>query len=206
MRRPRPGRGDLICRLYVISGQGLFPAAIYETKRAAGTAGRGCSSMVEQQPSKLMTRVRFPSPAPTLSSKLLPRKCGLGLGWEAIHAAEADDRGPLFSSSHSQSEEVIYVVGRIVRAWSGIEFTVDSSIRDLLSRPDTRDMDTALVLPFRARTELLEQLLAEAIDDASTVTNLHNPHQSNKEPAKLQRYCGARHYDAGGITQAWIKQ
>ena len=25
----------------------------------------GCSSMVEQQPSKLMTRVRFPSPAPT---------------------------------------------------------------------------------------------------------------------------------------------
>jgi hypothetical protein len=44
----------------------------------------------------------------------------------------------------------------------------------LLSRPDTRDMDTALVLPFRARTELLEQLLAEAIDDASTVTNLHN--------------------------------
>src|SRR5262245_14434308 len=24
----------------------------------------GCSSMVEQQPSKLMTRVRFPSPAP----------------------------------------------------------------------------------------------------------------------------------------------
>jgi hypothetical protein len=27
----------------------------------------GCSSMVEQQPSKLMTRVRFPSPAPSLS-------------------------------------------------------------------------------------------------------------------------------------------
>ena len=25
----------------------------------------GCSSMVEQQPSKLMTRVRFPSPAPS---------------------------------------------------------------------------------------------------------------------------------------------
>ena len=27
----------------------------------------GCSSMVEQQPSKLMTRVRFPSPAPVAS-------------------------------------------------------------------------------------------------------------------------------------------
>ena len=30
-------------------------------------AVRGCSSMVEQQPSKLMTRVRLPSRAPTLS-------------------------------------------------------------------------------------------------------------------------------------------
>ena len=28
---------------------------------------RGCSSMVEQKPSKLMTRVRFPSPAPTFA-------------------------------------------------------------------------------------------------------------------------------------------
>jgi hypothetical protein len=29
-------------------------------------SGRGCSSMVEQKPSKLTTRVRFPSPAPNL--------------------------------------------------------------------------------------------------------------------------------------------
>ena len=33
-----------------------------------GMAERGCSSMVEQKPSKLMTRVRFPSPAPAASS------------------------------------------------------------------------------------------------------------------------------------------
>ena len=31
-------------------------------------AVRGCSSMVEQQPSKLMTTVRFRSPAPPLFS------------------------------------------------------------------------------------------------------------------------------------------
>jgi hypothetical protein len=31
----------------------------------------GCSSMVEQQPSKLMTRVRFPSPAPCVSFRFL---------------------------------------------------------------------------------------------------------------------------------------
>jgi hypothetical protein len=30
-------------------------------------SNRGCSSMVEQKPSKLMTRVRFPSPAPIKS-------------------------------------------------------------------------------------------------------------------------------------------
>jgi hypothetical protein len=32
-----------------------------------GDRRRGCSSMVEQQPSKLNTRVRFPSPAPSFS-------------------------------------------------------------------------------------------------------------------------------------------
>ena len=36
-------------------------------RRPTTVPRRGCSSMVEQQPSKLMTRVRFPSPAPTFS-------------------------------------------------------------------------------------------------------------------------------------------
>ena len=36
----------------------------------------GCSSMVELKPSKLMTRVRFPSPAPALRSILEIRPCG----------------------------------------------------------------------------------------------------------------------------------
>ena len=35
----------------------------------------GCSSMVEQQPSKLMTRVRFPSPAPILRRKFSFQFC-----------------------------------------------------------------------------------------------------------------------------------
>src|SRR6476619_5645030 len=34
------------------------------TTQPFGEDGCGCSSMVEQQPSKLRTRVRFPSPAP----------------------------------------------------------------------------------------------------------------------------------------------
>src|SRR5260370_32411369 len=35
--------------------------------RDSSSRARGCSSMVEQQPSKLNTRVRFPSPAPNFS-------------------------------------------------------------------------------------------------------------------------------------------
>jgi hypothetical protein len=42
---------------------GSSPTSPTTARRAA----RGCSSMVEQQPSKLMTRVRFPSPAPLIS-------------------------------------------------------------------------------------------------------------------------------------------
>jgi hypothetical protein len=48
-------------------------------------AVRGCSSMVEQQPSKLMTRVRFPSPAPTKSGPFLKTTFPawpLGRSWE----------------------------------------------------------------------------------------------------------------------------
>ena len=38
---------------------------------------RGCSSMVEQKPSKLTTRVRFPSPAPACCSRANRPQCGL---------------------------------------------------------------------------------------------------------------------------------
>ena len=41
--------------------------ATADCRRADDCPWRGCSSMVEQQPSKLMTRVRFPSPAPMFS-------------------------------------------------------------------------------------------------------------------------------------------
>jgi hypothetical protein len=49
--------------------------------------GRGCSSMVEQQPSKLNTRVRFPSPAPSDRSMVSDRSAG---GWLPTHSARAD--------------------------------------------------------------------------------------------------------------------
>jgi hypothetical protein len=48
-----------------IARNGAFSRAVSD--RGADSR-RGCSSMVEQQPSKLNTRVRFPSPAP-ISSK-----------------------------------------------------------------------------------------------------------------------------------------
>ena len=46
-------------------GPGLVPAAAARWLSAGfEDSERGCSSMVEQKPSKLTTRVRFPSPAP----------------------------------------------------------------------------------------------------------------------------------------------
>lgn len=41
---------------------------LYSSGIRLNSQRRGCSSMVEPQPSKLMTRVRFPSPAPIFST------------------------------------------------------------------------------------------------------------------------------------------
>ena len=43
----------------------------------------GCSSMVEPQPSKLVVRVRFPSPAPCWLGLVgrFDRQSGVGCGW-----------------------------------------------------------------------------------------------------------------------------
>ena len=60
------------------------------TVRSAGLAlfgDCGCSSMVEQKPSKLTTRVRFPSPAPTPT----PPVCEVG-----ATRADIADTGPAF--------------------------------------------------------------------------------------------------------------
>ena len=51
----------IVC-LYVYADEGVEQQA----KRWVGTHAGGCSSMVEQKPSKLTTRVRFPSPAPNI--------------------------------------------------------------------------------------------------------------------------------------------
>ena len=49
-----------------VPGFALERPSLYSLRRRA-VASRGCSSMVEQQPSKLNTRVRFPSPAPAFA-------------------------------------------------------------------------------------------------------------------------------------------
>lgn len=53
--------GPHLCHVSIYSRFGTFSFSGF---RAQSCAMRGRSSMVEQQPSKLMTRVRFPSPAP----------------------------------------------------------------------------------------------------------------------------------------------
>ena len=92
---------------------------------------------------------------------------------------------PASSYSTNLDNDVIFVVGRIVRWWSMIEFTIDSSIRDLLSRPDIRYGDTALVLPFKQRLALLKDLLSEIVK---------NPEQLAKLKAIVDRIASLQNY------------
>ena len=60
---------------------------------------RGCSSMVEQQPSKLNTRVRFPSPAPGLRDFCMRDRTGRdgrsdGRYWSPLASRVRAPRGP----------------------------------------------------------------------------------------------------------------
>ena len=55
--------------------------------RLRGDSERGCSSMVEQKPSKLTTRVRFPSPAPTGYRRVLGYGARRGRG-PGAHVAQ----------------------------------------------------------------------------------------------------------------------
>ncbi len=66
--------------------------------------------------------------------------------------------GHLRSVSVSLDDDAIFIVGLIGRWWANIEFTVDSSVRDLLNRPDTPQKDTSLKIPFKQRLALLRQL------------------------------------------------
>ncbi len=66
-------------------------------------------------------------------------------------------------------DDAIFLIGLIVRWWANAEFTVDSSIRDLLNRPDTLDLDTSLVLPFRRRINLLKELCTEVVHEPKTL-------------------------------------
>jgi hypothetical protein len=81
---------------------------------------------------------------------------------------------PISPAGTNLGDDVMHVVGRIVRWWSMIEFTVDSSIRDLLNRPDTRNLETALVQPLKQRFDLLSGLLAEIVGDPVEMAKLNS--------------------------------
>src|SRR6185503_12550080 len=78
----------------------------------------GCSSMVEQKPSKLMTRVRFPSPAPGIAdfgpcSSVAEHSLGKGEVMRSIrimgttNKARKSDRTKLTGSESEHGEEQI---------------------------------------------------------------------------------------------------
>ena len=78
------------------------------------SSNRGCSSMVEQKPSKLMTRVRFPSPAPTFAPSALrsaSRACA-GLNRSGLAAGFSDDGRGLALASTTGHEKLAEALRR----------------------------------------------------------------------------------------------
>lgn len=82
--------------------------------------------------------------------------------------------GHVRSASMSLDDDAIFIIGLISRWWAHIEFTVDSSLRDLLNRPDIRDMDTSLKLPFKQRLALLRELCSTVAKEPETARALDN--------------------------------
>ena len=70
---------------------GAGPSAADEVEEKRRVLG-GCSSMVEQQPSKLMTRVRFPSPAPAFAASARLAQPGMTAKAVTPAPAKADER------------------------------------------------------------------------------------------------------------------
>ncbi len=68
-------------------------------------------------------------------------------------------------SSTSIDDELHLIIGKTVRWWSMIEFTVDSSVRDFLNRPDTENLNTSLKIPLPKRIELLCRLYEQVVTD-----------------------------------------
>jgi hypothetical protein len=71
--------------------------------------------MVEQQPSKLNTRVRFPSPAPSAPAKTYPAKSGLN-----AKMAEADLDAVIRSIAKKQHKMVMDAVRKRHGRWMGM--------------------------------------------------------------------------------------
>ena len=80
---------------------------------------------------------------------------------------------PATSWGTNLDDHVFYTIGRIIRCWANIEFTIDTSISDLISRPDTPDIPRSLLRPFTQRKDLLKQLLVYTVSDQNILKKLH---------------------------------
>jgi len=70
-----------------------------------------------------------------------------------------------FTPSTGIDDELHLIIGKTIRWWSMIEFTIDSSIRDFLSRSDTENIDTSLKISLPNRVKLFKRLFNQAVND-----------------------------------------
>lgn len=83
-------------------------------------------------------------------------------------------------------QEVVVLLGQIIRSWAMIGFTIDSSIRSIIDNRVNRQIDTSLIEPFNKRIDLLSGLCEEVCANEAHVKFVHGMLQKIKSEQKLR--------------------
>lgn len=66
-------------------------------------------------------------------------------------------------------DTLLHSIGHVAALWARLEHEIDGMIRQCLDAPGAPEIDTALILPFRKRIELLADLLPRHAPDSDHV-------------------------------------
>jgi len=102
----------------------------------------------------------------TVIASLIRRRFGFGADGLASFALPGDGMPTPQFSNVRLPDELLRAIGHVAALWAQLEYTIDSTIRQALDHPAAPEIDTALILPFRKRLELMQYLFEQLPDCA----------------------------------------
>lgn len=63
-------------------------------------------------------------------------------------------------------DDLLQAIGHVTALWAQLEYIIDSTIRQVLDRPNAPKTDTALILSFKKRINLLTTIAVPLLKDA----------------------------------------